>query len=90
MPKVTFKKDNISVDVPNGTPLMKVCDDKGASVLFACRAGSCLSCLVTIEKGLENLSPQTDVEQVTLSSFGCKPNQRLACQAVVNGDVVIE
>ena len=90
MPKVTIKKDNISVEVPAGTPLMKVCDDSGASILFACRSGSCLSCLVTIESGLENLSPPTEVEQGTLSSFGCQPNQRLACQATVNGDVVIE
>ena len=90
MPKVTIKKDNISVEVPAGTPLMKVCDDKGASVLFACRAGSCLSCLVTIESGMENLSAKTDVEEITLSSFGCNPKQRLACQVVVNGDVVVE
>ena len=89
MAKITFKKDNIVADVPAGTPLMKVCDEKGANVQFSCRSGSCLSCVVNIESGMQNLSPPTDVEKMTLEAFGCQPNQRLACQVIVNGDVVI-
>jgi ferredoxin len=89
MAKITFKKDNIVVDVPAGTSLMKVCDDKGASVQFSCRAGSCLSCVINVESGMQNLSAPTDVEKMTLEAFGCTPNQRLACQVTVNGDVVI-
>ncbi len=90
MAKVEFKKDGISVDVPAGTALMNICDEHGASVAFSCRVGACTSCLVTVLSGLENLSPMTEQEKITLEGFGAKPNQRLACQVVVNGDCVIE
>jgi nitrite reductase (NADH) large subunit len=90
MPKVTFKSDGKSVDVPAGTQLTQVAEDNGASIPFSCKAGVCVSCLVTITKGLENLSPPTENEKATLEGFGAKPNQRLACQVVVNGDVEIE
>jgi ferredoxin len=89
MAKITFKKDNIVAEAAPGTHLMNICDEKGVNVQFSCRAGSCVSCLITIESGMENLSPPGEVEKMTLEAFGCQPNQRLACQVIVNGDVVI-
>ena len=48
-------------------------------------AGQCLSCQVEVLEGMENLSPFTDAEKRMLKK---KPdNYRLACQAIVNGDV---
>ena len=48
-------------------------------------AGQCLSCQVEVLEGMENLSPFTDAEKRILKK---KPdNYRLACQAIVNGDV---
>jgi len=90
MPKVTFKNDNISVEVPAGTKLSDVAEQNGASINFSCKEGVCLTCLVNIVKGMENLNPKTENEASTLEAFGAKPNQRLACQLTVNGDVEIE
>jgi len=90
MPKVTFKSDGKTVEVPKGTPLSQVAEDNGASIAFSCKAGVCLSCIINVAKGMENLSPKTENEKATLEGFGAKPNQRLACQCNVNGDVEIE
>jgi len=91
MAKVTFKSDGKTVEVPDNTPLVQVAEDNGASIAFSCKAGVCVSCLCNINKGMENLSAQTDNEKATLEGFGAKPNQRLACQAtVVKGEVEVE
>ena len=90
MPKVVFKSDGKTIEVPAGTPLTQVAEDNGASIAFSCKAGVCMSCLVNVTKGAENLGPVTDNEKATLEGFGAKPNQRLACQCIVNGDCEIE
>jgi 2Fe-2S ferredoxin len=90
MPKVTFKSDGKSVEVPAGTSLVQVAEDLGASIPFSCKAGVCVSCLVNVIKGMENLSPPTENEKATLEGFGAKPNQRLACQVTIKGDVELE
>ena len=90
MPKVNFKSDGKEVEVPAGTPLVQVAEDNGASIAFSCKAGVCVSCLTNVNKGLENLGEKSENEKATLEGFGAKPNQRLACQCTVNGDVEIE
>ena len=90
MPKVTFKSDGKVVEVPAGSQMVQVAEDNGATIAFSCKAGVCVSCLSNINKGMENLNEKTENEKATLEGFGGKPNQRLACQVVINGDVEIE
>jgi len=90
MPKVTFKSDNLTVEVPKGTKMVDVAEQNGANVNFSCKEGVCLTCLVNVVSGMENLNPKTENEASTLEAFGASANQRLACQLVVNGDVTIE
>ncbi|MEM3361833.1 MAG: 2Fe-2S iron-sulfur cluster-binding protein [Candidatus Anstonellaceae archaeon] len=90
MPKVTFKKENIVVEVPIGTKLVDIAEKSGANINFSCKEGVCLTCLINIVEGMENLNPKTENEKATLEAFGAAPNQRLACQVIINGDVVIE
>ncbi|MFH0927531.1 MAG: 2Fe-2S iron-sulfur cluster-binding protein [Candidatus Micrarchaeota archaeon] len=90
MPKVTFKNDNITVEVAAGSKLVDIAEQHGASVNFSCKEGVCLTCLVNVVSGMANLNPKTENEASTLEAFGAGPNQRLACQLVVNGDVEIE
>ena len=49
--------------------------------------GQCGLCRVEIVEGMENLSPRTDFEERKLAKRPA--NQRLACQATVNGEVVV-
>ncbi len=90
MPKIVFKSDGKEIEVEKGTPLVQAAEDAGASITFSCKAGVCVSCIINVVKGMENLGEKTENEKATLEGFGAKPNQRLACQCTVNGDVEIE
>ncbi len=90
MPKIKFTKDNLEFEVPAGTKLADIAEQKGASLNFSCKEGVCLTCLCNVISGMENLNPKTENENSTLEAFGAQPNQRLACQIVINGDCEIE
>ena len=90
MPKVLFKNDNLTLECAAGTKLVDLAEQKGASVNFSCKEGVCLTCLINVLSGLENLNAKTENEASTLEAFGAQPNQRLACQVVINGDCEIE
>ncbi|MDP3742339.1 MAG: 2Fe-2S iron-sulfur cluster-binding protein [Candidatus Micrarchaeota archaeon] len=94
MARVTFKNDNLTVDVPAGKSLKDVCDENGSSIPFGCRNGVCGTCLSAVNKGKDNISPADDNEKMTLEGFGCQPpEKRLVCQCKMgsgNEDVEIE
>ncbi|MFH1246952.1 MAG: 2Fe-2S iron-sulfur cluster-binding protein [Candidatus Micrarchaeota archaeon] len=94
MAKVTFKNDNLTVEVPAGKSLREVCDENGVSIPFGCGNGVCGTCLSTVLKGKDNLEPAEDGEKQTVEGFGAKtPEKRLLCQCKMgskNEDVEIE
>jgi 2Fe-2S ferredoxin len=99
--KVTFEPAGVTVEVDpshypygrHGRPgsLLDIAVSHGVHIEHACGgAGACGTCHVIVDTGMQNLSEPTDeeldrVEQVP----GNAPNSRLACQAVVAGDVVV-
>ncbi len=97
--KVTFLPADVTVDVdPSlypyhrlGKPgsLLDIALANGVGIRHACDGmGACGSCHVLIEQGMENLSESEDEEVDVINRL---PNSdlssRLACQAVVHGDV---
>lgn len=90
MPKVTFKDDDLDVDVEDGANLRDVAMEEGASIPFGCEQGICGTCLSNIPEGAENLSEMEDQEKETVDAMGGEPGQRLLCQCQVHGDVTIE
>jgi ferredoxin len=90
MPNVTFKSDNKTVQANQGQPLIEVATSNNSSIPFGCKNGICGTCLIKVNKGMENLSPPEDKEKNTLAMFGAGPQNRLTCQCKVNGDVEIE
>ena len=50
----------------------------------------CGTCLVTVTSGAEQLSPAGMSEQRILKILKAQPDQRLACQAWAQGNVVCE
>ncbi len=90
MPKITFIKENVTFEVPAGTKFIDAVSKAHANVIFGCEDGICGSCLLTIVKGMENLSGITEQEKQTLEMFCAEKNQRLGCQLIILGDVVIE
>ena len=63
----------------------------GVELEHACGGtGVCGTCHVIVESGADNLSPPSEDEMDTVEqALGNTPESRLACQAVVQGDVVV-
>lgn len=87
MPKIQFEASEfgpaVSTEVTGPTPLVDVCDEVGAPILFSCRSASCGTCRVEILAGSELLEEPKRAELEVLDIFAAPPNYRLACQAVV-------
>lgn len=90
MPKVTIKTDNLTIDVPENYPLIDLSEDHDTSILFGCRDGACGACMVRILQGAEQLTAMKDDERDFLETMAAQPNERLACQCRVKGDVTLE
>jgi ferredoxin len=65
MPKVTFVKEKVDIEVPDGANLRQAARAAGIQVyrgldrLLNCRGlGLCGTCRVLVKKGMENLSPK--------------------------------
>jgi 2Fe-2S ferredoxin len=97
--KVTFKPSNVLVDVDTDEPingvgvagtLLNIALANGVEIDHPCEGeGTCGLCYVVIERGMDNLSPASSEEQGLLDQNAPEPaTLRLACQAVVRGDVV--
>ncbi|MCK4602863.1 MAG: 2Fe-2S iron-sulfur cluster binding domain-containing protein [Phycisphaerae bacterium] len=99
--KVTFKPAGVTVEVDpelypygaSGRPgsLLDVALTHGVGIEHACGGvGACGTCRVIVEAGMENLSEADDDELDAVDKQpGSSLEARLACQAVVRGDVTV-
>lgn len=90
MPKVTITTDNKTIDVTNDYPLINLSEEHDTSILFGCRDGACGACMIKVLDGSENINKMDEDEQDFLETMAAEPNERLACQCKVTGDVTIE
>jgi ferredoxin len=78
----------VSMEAEEGGPLLDICDEAGAAVLFSCRSASCGTCRVEVLEGADRLEPPKQDENEVLEMFTPmsplpgRPVTRLACQAV--------
>ena len=99
---VTFLPAKVTVEVdeddypygPHGLPgsLLDVALANGVDIEHACGGvGACATCHVIVRRGAENLSEpdEEELDRVELAP-GATPDSRLACRAVVGGDVTVE
>ncbi|MCL2701339.1 MAG: 2Fe-2S iron-sulfur cluster-binding protein [Phycisphaerae bacterium] len=103
MPKhtITFLPANVTVDVDparypygsHGRPgsVLDIALTHGVSIEHACGGvGVCATCHIIVESGMENLSEPTDDELDRVDyAPNATPRSRLACLAVVRGDVTV-
>src|SRR5216684_265831 len=73
MPKITFVKDKLEIEVPQGANLRDEAMKAGVEVYVGVNRylnclghGTCGTCKVVVKKGAENLSPKTAMEKFTL------------------------
>lgn len=90
MPKVYIKTDDKTIEVKEGEALIDTCEDHDTSILFGCRDGACGACMIRVIDGEANISPMDDNERDFLETMAAEPDERLACQCRVSGDIVIE
>ncbi len=90
MVKVHFLLEDLLVEAPAGTTLQRIADAAGADITFGCRTGSCGTCRVKIAEGLEHCSDPGTEERDYLRSLDAPPDQRLACQVCVHGDIAVD
>ncbi|MCA9002170.1 MAG: (2Fe-2S)-binding protein [Planctomycetes bacterium] len=89
MPKLTLTDSGNTFEVPAGTFLLDYAQANGLDIPFGCTMGSCGTCGVEVEAGMENLNEISDNEQDGIELLG-GTNCRLACQLVINGDVSLK
>ena len=99
--RVTFEPAGATVEAddahypygPHGEPgsLLDIALSHGVEIPHACGgSGVCGTCLVTVVAGAENLSAPDDDELDTIERQPDNtPASRLACRAVVRGDVTV-
>jgi ferredoxin len=90
MPKVEITTDNKVLEVRDGYPMIDMCEEHDTSILFGCRDGACGACMIKVIEGADNLSPMKDDEKDFLETMAAEPDERLACQCKVLGDVKVE
>lgn len=92
MPKynITFADINTTVSVPRGTRIVEVAEKVGANIPFGCKENDCGDCMVEVVEGADNLSAPSVLEIDLLKQKFGKPSNRLACQAMVLGDVTVK
>ena len=92
---IKFSKEDKEFTVASGSNLRQKAVENGIDLytfkgkITNCGGiGQCATCMVSIEEGMENLSPKSDFEERKLKR---KPESyRLACQAIVKGDVTVK
>ncbi len=87
---ITFADIGTIATVPRGTRIVEVAEKVGTSITFGCKENDCGDCMVEVLQGAENLSAPSALEISLLKSKHAKPGCRLACQAMVLGDVTVK
>lgn len=74
----------------NGLRLDALSSKEETGLEFDCRKANCGICIFKVLEGEENLSVMQAKEKGYLQALKAEPNERLACQCRVFGDIKIE
>ena len=92
MPKVRFIKENVEVEVPEGTTILEAARKAGAPEGDRCGGVcACSTCHVYVVKGFDDTSEVEDEEfDILDKAIDVKMTSRLGCQAKIAGDLAVE
>lgn len=88
--RLTFADVGTTVVVPSGTRIIEVSEKVGSGIVYGCRENDCGNCIFEAVAGGEHLSKPSPLETRLLREKFAKPNHRLACQAMVLGDITVK
>jgi ferredoxin len=91
MAKVTIRtrEGDKTYTIRDGLGFQALATSKPLPIEFDCRDADCGICIVKVVEGLENLSPPTVAEADFLKAMHADPDERLACQTRILGDVIV-
>ena len=94
VPTIRFEQEGQQVGCIEGANLRKAALDAGVNPykslnnLNNCSGvGQCGTCVMEVVEGMQNLSPRSDVEEVSLADRPA--SYRLSCRTSDNGDVTV-
>ena len=90
---VTIQKNgnpNLVLPLRRGLGFLALAAANEIPVEFDCRKADCGICIVRVVEGASNLSQQTEREADFLKAMRADPEERLACQCRVHGDVTVK
>ena len=91
MYQVQFSPRGQRIATPGNETLSQVAARGEVIIPHACgKTGRCSTCRVQILAGHSSCSPRTEKERAIAHKMRFSPDVRLACQTVVNGDVVVK
>ena len=92
MPKVRFMKENVEVEVPEGTTILEAARKAGAPEGDRCGGVcACSTCHVYVTDGFDRTSEIEDEEfDILDKAFDVRSTSRLGCQAKIHGDIAVE
>ncbi|MHB1606189.1 MAG: 2Fe-2S iron-sulfur cluster-binding protein [Leptospirales bacterium] len=91
MPKIHFKDAGKTVDVKEGESILQAALRSDIHIEHNCGGVcACSTCHVIVEEGFDHLSTMEEDEEDQLDEAeGLTLKSRLACQAIVKGDLVV-
>lgn len=92
MSKVTVvtRRGSTTYELRQGLGFQALAAQQATPFEFDCREADCGICIMRVKKGRENLSPPTREEADFLKAMIAEPDERLACQCRILGDVTVE
>jgi 2Fe-2S ferredoxin len=92
MPKVRFIKENVEVEVPEGTTILEAARLGGAPEGDRCGGVcACSTCHVYVTEGFECTSEIEDEEfDILDKALAVRMTSRLGCQAKIRGSIAVE
>lgn len=88
--RVSFLPEDLVVEAPSGTKLQQIAESGGADLTFGCGVGACGTCRVHVEGARGCCSLPGSEERDFLRDLKAAPDERLACQVRVYGDVRVK
>lgn len=87
---VQFQPLGKAAEAKTDETLLDVARRAGVPLANSCGGvGICARCRITVVSGAENLSPPTTIETQVSARRKLDPDERLACQTIVNGACTI-
>lgn len=93
MPRIVIQNlGNLTIESEQADcKVIEIIHQNGTDWMHACgKKGRCTTCKMTVVRGAENLSPETEPELVYRNQNRLKSNERLSCQSqLLKGELTI-